>query len=339
MTSISHLSEFINDSVHRLTSSNERNIEQASRRNRELTKPVGSLGRLEELAIWYSSWQGNAKRSVDSVLIAIFAGNHGVAVRGVSAYPSKVTTQMVSNFRAGGAAINQLARLLPATLKVVELDLERPTRDFVLEPAMTGEEVCEAFFAGWDVVSDSYDLVIPGEMGIGNTTSASALGYALFGGAVDDWVGLGTGITNQALQLKRDAVELGVKRYTDILSCPLEVLRCLGGRELVAIIGAVLSARMKRIPVILDGFICTAAAAVLYRIDPRLIEHAIAGHVSAEKGHEILLNQLGLTPLLKLDMRLGEGSGAAVAAHILRSAVACYGGMATFSEAKVSDKT
>jgi len=336
MPQVSKVQKFITSCLQDLPSINSVDIVKACDRNQELTKPFGSLGRLEDLAIWYSSWQGYQKKSIDSILIAIFAGNHGVAQRGVSAYPAKVTAQMVANFNNGGAAINQLADLLPATLKVVDLELDQPTKDFFEEPAMSEDECSQAFQVGFDLVSHEYDLVIPGEMGIGNSTSASALGYAIYGGSVSDWVGIGTGVSNKTLKHKQEVVEVAVNRHRDTCSTPLDVMQCLGGRELVAIMGSILSARMKKIPVVIDGFICTAPVAVLNAIDSRLIEHVIAGHESAEKGHKIYLNKLGLKPILNMNMRLGEATGAALAAQILRAAVACYGGMATFAEAQVS---
>ncbi|MCY4186158.1 MAG: nicotinate-nucleotide--dimethylbenzimidazole phosphoribosyltransferase [Rhodobacteraceae bacterium] len=331
--------ELVQESLQDLPRPNSDHIDEATTRNRELTKPLGSLGRLEDLAIWYAGWQGAGKRDIDSILITIFAGNHGVARSGVSAFPIEVTHQMVGNFQQGGAAINQLASLLPSTLKVVPIDLDVPTRDFTKEEAMSRDEFSEAFRLGFEAIDERHDLVIPGEMGIGNTTSAAAIATALFGGDAKDWTGKGTGIDDHQLRLKIDVINRGLQRHGEVLDSPLEVLRCLGGRELAALAGAIFSARLKSIPVILDGYICTSVAAVLFEIDQELLAHVVAGHRSAEKAHARLLKKMNLMPMLDLDMRLGEASGAGVAAHILRAAVKCHGGMATFAEAMVANKS
>jgi nicotinate-nucleotide--dimethylbenzimidazole phosphoribosyltransferase len=311
---------------------------QAARdRDGQLTKPPGSLGRLEDLAIWYCGWRGDARARVVSPQIALFAGNHGIAAQGVSAFPSAVTAQMVANFIAGGAAINQLARVAGARLSVHPIHLDRPTADFTHAPAMTEAELAEAVSIGWEAVSPEADLLVPGEMGIGNTTAAAALAAALFGGTGRDWVGRGTGVDDAGVTRKAQVVDAGLARHADLLGDPLEVLRCLGGRELAALAGAILRARHLRIPVILDGFICTAAAAVLHSADATALDHCVGGHLSAEGAHGALLYRLGIEPVLSLGLRLGEGSGAALAIGILRAATECHAGMATFAEAGVSD--
>jgi nicotinate-nucleotide--dimethylbenzimidazole phosphoribosyltransferase len=266
----------------------------------------------------------------------VFAGNHGVTAQGVSAFPAEVTVQMVANFRAGGAAINQLARTFGADMSVHALSLDRPTADFTTAPAMTEAEVVEALTVGWEAVDPGADVLVTGEMGIGNTTPAAALACALFGGAAEDWVGRGTGLDDAGVTRKARVVAAGLARHAGALSDPLEVLRCLGGRELAAMAGAIARARVERVPVILDGFICTAAAAVLERARARALDHCLAGHVSAEGGHRRLLAALGKEPILDLGLRLGEGSGAALALGVLKGALACHSGMATFAEAGVS---
>ena len=308
----------------------------ASRRNLELTKPPGSLGMLEDLAIWYASWRGDDLAGIECIQAVVFAGNHGISSSDVSAYPAEVTGQMVENFRTGGAAINQLVALLGGELSVIPLELERPTRDFVAEPAMDESEMIQAFGTGWDAVDSDAGLLIVGEMGIGNTTSASAICLALFGGQPADWAGSGTGISHEQLGRKTRILEMAMERHAGNLDCPLNVLQRLGGRELVAMTGAIASARHAGLPVILDGFICTSAASVLFKCDPEMLDHAVIGHVSAEQAHARLVNNIGMIPILDLGMRLGEGTGAAVAAHILKCAVACHVGMATFGEAGVS---
>lgn len=306
----------------------------AEARNAQLTKPPGALGRLETLAVWYAGWRGDPRPLIARPQIVIFAGNHGVAARGVSAFPPEVTVQMVANFRAGGAAINQLARAYGATMTVEALELDRPTADFTTGPAMMEAEVCAALSTGWNAVDPAADLLVVGEMGIGNTTSAAAIACALYGGAPEDWVGRGTGVDDAGLRRKAAAVADGLARNPG--RAPLEVLRCLGGREIAAMAGAMAAARTLRIPLILDGFIACAAAAVLREAAPGSLDHAVAGHRSAEGAHGALLAKLGKEPLLSLGLRLGEGSGAALAIGVLQGAVACHSGMATFGEAGVS---
>ena len=308
----------------------------AARRQQNLTKPPGSLGRLEELAIWLARWQENATPRLERITIAVFAGNHGIAARGVSAYPPEVTAQMVANFTAGGAAINQLATLVGAELRVVPLELERPTRDFTVAAAMDTEDFLGAVDAGYRTVSDDCDLLVVGEMGIANTTTAATLCAALLGGGGNRWAGRGTGVDDDGLTRKRATIEAALKLHARILGDPLAVAATLGGRELAAISGAVLAARQRGVPVLLDGFVATAAVLPLARLDGHMLDHCRAGHVSAESGHRDLLRELGLDPLLDLDMRLGEASGAAVAILLLRAALACHNGMATFAEAGVS---
>jgi nicotinate-nucleotide--dimethylbenzimidazole phosphoribosyltransferase len=309
---------------------------QAKERQDTLTKPRGSLGRLEELAIWLAAWQGRLKPQLDRSHCLIFAGNHGVVARHVSAYPSEVTAQMVQNFEAGGAAINQLCERFGIALRVIPIELDRPTADFTQSAALSVEDFDRAFKIGFDAVAPDTTVLLVGEMGIGNTTAASAICAALFGGPVARWVGPGTGIDQSGLIVKRSVVETALHRHRALLKKPLEVLRAFGGRELVAIAGAVVSARTQRIPVLLDGFISTAAAAPLHAIHAGALDHCMASHVSAEPGHRKLLEKLGMEPLLGLRMRLGEASGAAVAYPVLMAAIACHNGMATFAEARVS---
>ncbi len=310
----------------------------AAAREAQLTKPAGALGRLEELVAWLATWQARHPPRLDRPRVAVFAGNHGVAQRGVSAYPAQVTAQMVQNFIAGGAAVNQLCKAVDADLRVYEMTLDQPTRDFTREPAMHEEECARAMAYGMMAVEPGLDALALGEMGIANTTAASAMCLALFGGTAADWTGPGTGVAGTALERKIAVVAEGVARHKDALDDPLEVLRRLGGHELAAITGAILATRLARTPVLLDGFSCTAAAAILHRLDPHLLDHCLVAHVSAEPGHRRLLAAIGKTALLDLGMRLGEASGAALAIGILKSALACHTGMATFAEAGVSGK-
>jgi nicotinate-nucleotide--dimethylbenzimidazole phosphoribosyltransferase len=315
----------------------------AARRDAVLTKPPGSLGRLEDMVVWLARWQGRALPRLDRVEVLVFAGNHGVVAQGVSAFPAAVTAQMVANFAAGGAAINQLAALAGANLSVLPLSLETPTADFTREPAMDEAQFLAAVAAGYAAVPAGADLVCLGEMGIGNTTAAAAIAAALFGGGGERWAGRGTGVDDEGLARKRIAIDAALAKHRPLLGDPLQVAAALGGRELAAILGATLAARHRNIPVLIDGFVSTAAVAPLGKLaagplahDP--LAHTCASHVSAEAAHRALLEALGLVPLVDLGMRLGEASGAAVATLILRAALACHTGMATFAEAGVSDK-
>lgn len=308
----------------------------AEARNGQLTKPPGALGRLEDLAIWIAGWQGTARPRIERPQVLIFAGNHGVTAQGISAFPAEVTAQMVANFQAGGAAINQLSRAFGAEMAVYPLELLRPTADFTSAPAMTEAETCAALATGWNAVSPEADMLVVGEMGIGNTTVAAAIAAALLGGAAEDWVGRGTGVDDAGLARKAAVVRAGLARHASVLADPLAVLCCLGGHEIAAMAGAMARARVEGIPLILDGFIACSAALVLHRLAPSALDHAVAGHQSGEAGHGRLLAALGKEPLLSLGLRLGEGSGAALALGIIKAAVACHSGMSTFAEAGVS---
>jgi nicotinate-nucleotide--dimethylbenzimidazole phosphoribosyltransferase len=330
--SLNDIREFCRD----LPGGDARAADGAALRQQSLTKPPGSLGRLEQLATWLARWQGREIPKLGRVTIAVFAGNHGIAARGVSAYPQAVTEQMVANFASGGAAINQIAGLAGADLRVVPIELDRPTRDFTAAPAMDVGEFLSAVDIGYRTVPPDGDLLAVGEMGIANSTTAAMLCAALLGGGAGRWAGRGTGIDDAGLARKRAVIEAALDLHRAILGDPLAVAAALGGRELAAIAGATLAARANRIPVLLDGFVATAAVVPLTRLDTRILDHCRAGHVSAESGHRALLRELGLDPLLDLNMRLGEASGAGVAILLLRAALACHSGMATFTEAGVS---
>ncbi|MET0365902.1 MAG: nicotinate-nucleotide--dimethylbenzimidazole phosphoribosyltransferase [Sphingobium sp.] len=311
-------------------------VAAARARQGQLTKPPGSLGRLEDIALFLAGWQGRERPVLDRGRTVIFAGNHGVVVHGVSAFPAAVTVQMVANFAAGGAAINQLAGTAGLDLRIVPIDLDRPTADFTVEPAMSEADCLAALNAGAAAVEPGLDLLTVGEMGIGNTTAAAALAALSFGGSACDWVGAGTGVDDAGLARKTAVVERGIALHASAADSAFERLRRVGGREIAAIAGAVLRARQLRVPVLLDGFITCAAVAPLAADARGITAHCLAGHCSAEQGHARMLDHLALDPLLRLDMRLGEGSGAAVAAMVLRSALAAHNGMATFAEAGVS---
>lgn len=303
-------------------------------RQDELTKPPGSLGRLEELAVFMAGWQGRDRPRIDRAQALVFAGNHGVTDQGVNPFPAEVTAQMVANFEAGGAAINQLCRLAGADLRVVAMDLDRPTADFTRGMALEVPDLVASIQTGKDAVDPEADVILLGEMGIGNSTVAAALAAATFGGTAADWVGPGTGADEDIMANKLRAVSAGLKRHKGAATAA-SILGSYGGREQAAICGAVIRARELGIPVILDGFICTAAAGVLMVNDPHALDHCLIGHESAEPGHRRLLAAMGKEPVVTLDMRLGEGSGAAVALLILRAALECHNGMATFAEAGI----
>lgn len=335
-----HFSSFetLRAACRSLPASDQGTKNAAAARQDVLTKPQGSLGRLEELAVWLASWQGNILPRLEKVDVLVFAGSHGVTARGVSAFPAEVTGQMVANFDAGGAAINQLAKQAGATLSVVALDIERPTADFTKGIAMPEREFLDAVHRGYEVVDPGVDLLCLGEMGIGNTTSAAAICASLFGGDGKKWVGRGTGVDDEGLLRKAAAIDASLNTHSALNGDPVRVLAAVGGRELAAIFGAVLAARHNNIPVLLDGFACTAAAAPLALLTDGALDHCKCAHRSAEQAHQSLLDKLEMTPLLEFNMRLGEASGACLAVNLLRAAIACHNGMASFAEAGVSNK-
>jgi len=309
-----------------------------SEREPQLTKPPGSLGKLEDISLWLSSWQGQHPPRMAEPRAHVFAGNHGVTDKGVSAYPAAVTEQMVANFETGGAAINQICKTFGIELYVDALDLDNPTADFTENPAMSEAECVSAFKRGMAIVEPGIDVLCLGEMGIGNTTSAAAIAHALYGGKAEDWTGPGTGVEGDAMTAKISVVADAVAHHAESNRDGIDIMMTVGGRELAAIAGAVVAARLMRVPVLLDGYVSTAAAAVLESFQPGALDHTQVGHVSSEPGHMRLLEKLGKTPLVNLNMRLGEASGAALAVGILKVAAACHAGMATFAEAGVSDK-
>lgn len=317
----------------------ERSLAAVRARDGELTKPPGALGRLEEIVEWLAAWQGREQPAIERPLVAVFAANHGVVAQGVSAFPASVTQQMVANFTSGGAAINQICKTHGIGLKVYELALERPTQDFTEAPAMDEREAAATFAYGMEAIDGGVDLLAPGEMGIGNTTSAAAIYAALYGGPASRWTGRGTGVDNDGLARKNAAIDAALALHGPHLTDPLEILRRLGGREIAAMMGAIMAARLNRIPVVLDGYVACAAAALLHAMAPEAIAHCIAGHASAEGAHRDILTRLGRRPLLDLDMRLGEGSGAALAIGLIKAALACHRDMATFASAGIAEKS
>ena len=322
-------------------------------RQMQLTKPPGSLGRLEELGVALAAMQGTQQPRVDKIWITVFAGDHGVVAEGVSAFPQVVTAEMVRNFARGGAAISVLARTWDARLEVVNVGTVQPleelpgvlddrvgpgTANFVHEPAMTGDQLHEALMAGHDAAEraaiNGARLFVGGEMGIGNTTSAAAIACSLLGLPAAQLAGPGTGLDAAGVSRKALVIERALARHRS--DRPLEALQRLGGFEIAALAGAYLRSSQLGLPALVDGFITTAAALAAVRLRPELADWLFYAHCSAEPGHRRLLDALDAKPLLELGMRLGEGSGAAVAVPILRAAAALHAGMATFAEAGVS---
>lgn len=326
-------------------------------RQAQLTKPTGALGALEALAVRLAALQGREKPAIRSPQLVLFAGDHGVVAEGVSAYPQAVTAQMLGNFVAGGAAVSVLAREQGVPLRLVDLGtidlaLELPgvrhlrlgagTANFAVEPAMTTEQCAAALQAGCDAVQEALaagcDMLLAGEMGIGNTSAATALACALSDLNPVDLTGPGTGLGVAGVNHKRVVIERALLLHGVQLAEPFEALRRVGGFELAALAGAYIACAQAGIPAVVDGFICTAAALCAVRLNPGVQPWLLFAHAGAEPGHSALLVELGGTPLLDLGLRLGEGSGAALALPLIKLACALHGSMATFSEALVEDK-
>jgi nicotinate-nucleotide--dimethylbenzimidazole phosphoribosyltransferase len=330
--------------------------EAARARQDQLTKPTGALGRLEGLAIELASLQQTDRPRAARVPIIVFAGDHGIAAQGVSAYPQEVTIAMMANFAAGGAAISVLARELSSPLEVVDAGTladapmpgivtdkpRRGSRDFSKEAALSAGELAFAVACGQRAVTRAAagepDLIILGEMGIGNTTSATAIAAALLKSSAESLTGLGTGLDNAGRARKADIIDAALARHSLADASPERILCAVGGLEIAAISGAIISAAQRRIPILIDGFIASVAALAAFRLNPSCRPYLIFSHRSAEQGHRLVLDALEARPLLDLDLRLGEGSGAALALPILRLACALHNGMATFAEAAVPDR-
>ena len=347
-------SEWLNQPCAKL---NEEAREAAVQRQAVLTKPPGALGRLEALAIRLAAMQGHPLPALDKVHITVFAADHGVVAEGVSAFPQAVTAEMVRNFARGGAAISVMARQQGASLEVLNLgtvaemeplpgvqhiNLGPGTANFAQAPAMSDEQLHAALQVGCDNVTAARAggaaLFIGGEMGIGNTTAATAVACALLGSAPDALSGPGTGLDQAGVSHKARVIQQALELHQEALTSPLAILRCVGGFEIAALCGAYLAAAQLGMPVLVDGFIATAAALVAVKHNPGVADWLIYSHASAEPGHAPIVEALGAEPLLSLGMRLGEGSGAAVALPLLRAACALHGQMATFAEAGVSEK-
>ena len=341
---------WINESCKAL---NGQALEAATDRQAILTKPAGSLGELENIALKFAAWQGVDTPICESILIRVFAGDHGVCQQNVSAFPQEVTVQMVANFVSGGAAISVLAKKLNADFSAVNLgtvvpcadspnlvneQITKGTADFSKQPAMTENQLAAALEAGRRQLLDKKaDLFIAGDMGIGNTTSASAIYSALLNKQASLCVGPGTGVNADGVVNKAKVIEQALALHQPPSDQPLDILRCVGGLEIAAMVGAYITAAQNGCPILIDGFISTAAALIAVKINPACRDWMLFSHQSAEPAHTLALDYLNATPLLDLGMRLGEGSGAAVAVPLLQSALTLHNQMATFETAGVSD--
>ncbi|HEX9338890.1 MAG TPA: nicotinate-nucleotide--dimethylbenzimidazole phosphoribosyltransferase [Pseudonocardiaceae bacterium] len=337
-----------------VTAPDEQVHRQAVARHEQLTKPAGSLGRLEELGVWIAACQGVCPpRPFARPRVVVFAGDHGIAASGVSAYPSEVTGQMVANFLVGGAAVNVLATAAGATVRVVDMAVDAATPDRVAqfkvrrssgsidrEDALTAAETEQAIAAGRRIADEEVDggadLLVAGDMGIGNTTPSGVLVAALTGAEPVAVVGRGTGIDDQAWMRKATAVRDALRRARKVSGDPVALLRTSAGADLAAMAGFLAQAAVRRTPVVLDGVVVTAAAAVAEQLAPGAKQWWVAGHRSIEPAHTLVLDHLGLRPLLELDMRLGEGSGAVAALPLVLMAARILTEMATFGDAGVS---
>jgi nicotinate-nucleotide--dimethylbenzimidazole phosphoribosyltransferase len=320
------------DALTTLPEGDRQAAESVNARAADILRPAGALARLDEVAAWVAEWQGTSNPAVRKPAALIFAADHGVAVAGVSKYPIDVTAAMLAAYRAGKSTINAFAAMAGATVSAIDVGVGRPTGDIRFEPALGSERFDEACAAGREAVEAvDADLLVLGEMGIGNTTAAAAVVAALSGGDIASWVGRGTGLDDEGMARKRDAVRMAVERVGPAVD-PLEVLRQLGGAELVAIAAAIVAARLRRIPVLLDGYVVTASALPLNAITPVALDHCQVGHCSAEPGHRLLLQTLDKRPLLDLEMRLGEGSGAMAAVPLVAMACAGITEVPTFGE-------
>ncbi|WP_314945068.1 nicotinate-nucleotide--dimethylbenzimidazole phosphoribosyltransferase [Bradyrhizobium cosmicum] len=325
-------------------------------RQAQLAKPAGALGRLEQLAIELAGLQATEQPRATRVPIIVFAGDHGIVAQGVSAYPQAVTIAMMANFASGGAAISVLARELGSNLEVVDAGTladegmagvvtDKPrsgTRDFSLEAALTPAELAFAFEAGRRAVARvearQPDLLIFGEMGIGNTTTSAAIAASLLGMCAEEVAGNGTGVDAAGLAHKARVIDAAIARHGAAGATPENILCAVGGLEIAAICGAIIAAAHRRIPVLIDGFIVSVAALTAVRLNPSCQPFLLPSHQSAEQGHRLVLRALNVQPLVSLDLRLGEGSGAAIALPLVRLACSLHNSMATFAQANVPDR-
>ncbi|MDH5445351.1 MAG: nicotinate-nucleotide--dimethylbenzimidazole phosphoribosyltransferase [Gammaproteobacteria bacterium] len=332
-------------------------MQSASDQQLQLTKPPGSLGRLEEIAIRLAGLQGGNELKLDKISITVFAGDHGVAEENVSAFPQAVTTEMVKNFARGGAAISVMAKELGASLEVVDTGTVIPpesmpgviseriaagTASMARQAAMDEEQLAKALQLGRDAVEraikQSMDLFIGGDMGIANTTAATAIACSILNKPASELVGPGTGLDDEGVRHKAKVIQAALELHEHEMKSPIDILRCVGGFEIAALCGAYIHCAQRGVPFIVDGFIASSAALIAINIQAGVKDWLFMSHRSAEPGHKQMVEAIGIQPVLDLGMRLGEGSGAAVAVPILRMAVVTHTQMASFAEAGVSEK-
>jgi nicotinate-nucleotide--dimethylbenzimidazole phosphoribosyltransferase len=327
------MSDWLRTTLADLRPPDQAAIDAVEDRAAQILRPAGALARLDDVAAWMAGWQRTPTPAVTRPAALIFAADHGVAAaEAVSAYPTDVTAAMLAAYRAGRSTISAFAAIAGATVEAVDVGVGRPTGDIRVESALSAERFAECVEEGRSAVDAlDTDLLVLGEMGIGNTTSAAAVTAALLGGELESWVGRGTGVDAEGLGRKHDAVTAAVRRIADVTD-PIEVLREVGGAELAALAGAIAAARARSLPVLLDGYVVTASALPLGLLSPGALDHCRVGHCSAEPGHRRLLDHLGMSPLLDLDMRLGEGSGAMAAVPLVAMACAGITQVPTFGE-------
>ena len=325
-------SEWLRNAVATAPARDEAAFEQVVQRAHDILRPLGALARLDEVAAWVAGWQRTPTPAVHKPAALIFAADHGVTAAGVSKYPTDVTAAMLTAYRAGKSTVSAFAKVAGASVDAIDVGVGRPTGDIRYESAMDAQRFDEAIASGRDAVMElDADLLVLGEMGIGNTTAAAAVAAALGGGEVAAWVGRGTGVDDEGLSRKREAVREAVTRIVGVLD-PFEVLREVGGAELVAMAAAIVAARHRQLPVLIDGYVVTSAALPLAIASTDALDHCLVGHCSSEPGHRRLLERLGKQPLLDLEMRLGEGSGAMAAVPLVAMACAGITEVPTFGE-------
>lgn len=305
-------------------------------RSGDLAKPVGSLGKLEGLVEFLARWQHRSAPRLENPMVTIFAGNHGVAAHGVSAYVPEATAQMVTSMTNGGSAVSQICGLHEINLRVFELALELPTGDIATEAALDDQMAAATIAYGMEAVAGKPDIIGLGDVGVGSTTAAAAIFAALYGGSGKDWAGRGSGVDDAGLARKISAIDQSLALHAENLTHPLAILARLGGREIAAMLGALIAARHQKVPVVIDGIVATAAAAIAHAVNPEAIDHCLFAHVTDDGQHARVIDHLGQRPLLDLGLHLGEGTGAALGVVLVKTALHLHANMATYENAGIT---